>query len=65
MCEFISWIEVEKDGKVVVLYLTDKDVFSVYGLEKLKGCQDNDFLGDGAIRAYYDISGDVGEDYEI
>ena len=53
MCEFISWVE--KDEKV--FFLTDKEVFSSYGKEKLKGCKDNDFIGHGAIRKYYDLKG--------
>jgi hypothetical protein len=52
MCEFISWIE--KDG--LILYLTDAEIF---GKDKslLEGCKDNDFLGHGAIRNFYNIEG--------
>lgn len=49
MCEFISWIE--KDGRI--LFLTDKEIFSSQGKERLEGCQDNDFLGHGAIRRFF------------
>jgi antitoxin component YwqK of YwqJK toxin-antitoxin module len=53
MCEFVSWIE--KDGKV--LYLTDADVYSSFGRDQLQGVRDNDVLGHGAIRQYFDIVG--------
>jgi hypothetical protein len=50
MCEFISWKVA--DGEEV-LFLTDEEVFSSFGREKLAGNQDNDILGHGAINAYY------------
>lgn len=57
MCELISWIEAKmSDNTVQVLFLTDKDVFSSYGRDKLKGCKDNDYLGHGAIRTYFDLN---------
>jgi hypothetical protein len=52
VCEFVSWIE--KDG--TVLYLTDTDVYSSFGRSKLRGMRDNDVLGHGAIRQFYDVS---------
>ena len=59
MCEFISWIE--KDNKLY--YLTDAEIFSEMGKERLEGCQDNDFLGHGAIRRFYQIKGGI--DHEV
>jgi hypothetical protein len=51
MCNFISWIE--KDNKL--FYLTDKEVFSAHGREKLSGWRDNDVLGHGAIREFWGL----------
>lgn len=66
MCDFISWIEVEKDGEKHLLFLTDKEVFDdPHGREKLDKCQDNDFIGHGAIRAYYGLADGVGEECEV
>ena len=59
MCDFISYIE--KNGEI--LYLTDKEVFSKFGKEHLKGCLHNDILGHGAIRKFYNIQG--GRDVEV
>ena len=59
MCDFISYIE--KNGEI--LYLTDKEVFSKFGKEHLKGCLYNDILGHGAIRKFYNIQ--RGRDVEI
>ena len=59
MCEFISWIE--KNGGI--LCLTDREVFSEEGREKLKGCLHNDVIGHGAIRVFYEITG--GTDKEV
>ena len=53
MCDFISWIEVEKDGNKILLYLTDEEVFSPTGEERLKECRHNDVIGHGAIREYF------------
>ena len=61
MGSFISWIKMP-DGRI--FYLTDEDVYSTYGKLKLKGSRHNDPLGHSAIRAYYDIPGDVGVDCE-
>lgn len=56
MCEFISWIEAKMpDNTVQVLFLKDEDVYSSYGRDKLKGCRDNDYIGHGAIRTYFDL----------
>jgi hypothetical protein len=35
------------------LYLTDNEVYSEMGRERLRGCKDNDVFGHGAIRAYF------------
>ena len=51
MCNFLSWVSVE--GKL--FYLTDQDVYSEAGKEKLAGCKDNDILGHGAIRKFYGL----------
>jgi len=53
MCEFISWIV--SGGKL--FYLTDQDIFSEHGREVLAGCKDNDFLGHGAIREFWNLQG--------
>lgn len=50
MCEFLSW-KVGPDGHCY--FLTDKDVYSSHGRDTLGGCQDNDFIGHGAINAFY------------
>lgn len=56
MCEFISWYRAKMpDNSVQILFLTDKDVFSSYGQEKLKGAKDNDYIGHGAIKAFFDL----------
>jgi len=57
MCEFLSYIEKGDE----ILFLTDAEVFSPHGREVLS-FQDNDPLGHGAIRAYYNITG--GEEHE-
>jgi len=61
MCDFISWVELP-EGQIA--YLTDQEVFSKWGKERLGGCRHNDVLGHGAIRAYYGISKDRGLDRE-
>ena len=60
MCNFISWIE--RDGELY--YLTDEEIFSSFGREMLDGCQDNDFIGHGAIRRYFQLAGE-GTDHEV
>ena len=60
MCEMVSWIEVEKEGKKNVLFLTNDEVFSERGKKMLKECQDNDFLGHHAIRYIWDMKGNEG-----
>ena len=59
MYEFISYIQ--KGDQL--FYLTDDEIFSKEGREKLSDCQDNDFIGHGAIRKFFDIKG--GEDHEV
>ena len=55
MCEFISWIETSGE----VLFLTGDDLKDKYGKEVLEGSRDNDFIGHGAIRAFYNLQGGV------
>ena len=50
MCEFISW---KKDSQGSVFFLTDNEVFSPRGRETLKGTKDNDYIGHGAIDAFF------------
>jgi len=64
MCDFISWIEVQKNNETVYLYLTDKDVFSTDGREILGDCKDNDIIGHGAIRRYYNLNSHQGKERE-
>jgi hypothetical protein len=59
MCDFVSWIDI----KGMIYFLTDAEIFSDLGREKLSGCKDNDFLGHGAIRRFYDLK-DKGVDRE-
>jgi len=59
MCEFISYIK--KDG--LLLYLTDAEIFSKDGKERLRGCLDNDVIGHGAIKKFYNFRG--GDEYEM
>ena len=61
MCDFISWIDYS--GKTY--FLTDKEVFSDVGNLVFEGCRDNDVLGHGAIRKYYDLPEKAGTDYEV
>ena len=61
MCEFISWVELDDE----VLYLDDEDVFSKFGKEIFKDCKDNDILGHGAIRKYYNIPDNKGIGREV
>ena len=50
MCEFLScW----KLNYGTLRYLTDHEVYSLNGRERLKGCRDNDVLGHGSVKAYY------------
>ena len=64
MCDFISYVEVQRYGKIVPLFLTDDDVFSPHGRETLQGTMDNDCLGHGAIRAFYGLRVGEGIDCE-
>ena len=50
MCEFISW---KKDSQGSVFFLTDNEVFSPHGRETLKDTKDNDYIGHGAIDAFF------------
>lgn len=65
MCDFISWIELTKNGKTGVLFLTDAEVYDdPLGKEKLRLCQHNDLIGHGAIRAYYGLMVHEGKEHE-
>src|SRR4030042_6729462 len=62
MCEFLSWIE--EDGKV--FYLTPKQIFNTTrgkALQKFCESQD-DYVGHGAIRHYYHIAQNDGNNRE-
>ena len=60
MCQFMSWIKY----KGQTLFLTDKDVFSSHGRKTLKNTKPEDWIGHGAIRAYYGLRVDEGTEYE-
>ena len=65
MCEFISWIDVQKDGEVHHLFLTDAEVYDdSHGREVFGDCKDNDVLGHGAIRKYYNLRLSQGIEHE-
>jgi len=64
MCDFISWVEIKEEEKKEIFYLTDKEVFSKEGKEKLKGSLGSDFIGHAAIRTFFDL-GERGRDREI
>ena len=65
MCEFISWIEVERNGKKEILYLDDQLLSEKRTRELLKGSKDNDFLGHHAIRAAWNLKDDEGKQGEV
>ena len=60
MCDFKSYIELE-DGTIA--HLTDVELRDKTIRERLKGCQDNDLIGHGAIRKAFNIT--RGRDVEI
>jgi len=60
MCEFVSWIECRGE----ILFLTDAEVFSSHGKDVLQSSRGIDFLGHGAIRAFYGIQQGVGREQE-
>ena len=62
MCEFVSYIK--KGNKV--LFLTNELVFHTEKGKKLQEwCKNNeDYTGHGAIRWYYGLEQDIGEDHE-
>ncbi|MEK9186219.1 MAG: hypothetical protein AAB885_01390 [Patescibacteria group bacterium] len=64
MCEFVSWLEVQRDGKKHILSLDDQELFSERNREILKNSKDNDFLGHHAIRAVYGLKKDEGNEGE-
>lgn len=51
MTDFISWV----DAGGILYYLTDVEVFSRLGKERLADSKDNDYIGHGAIREFYQI----------
>ncbi len=60
MCNFISWIQYKGE----ILFLTDSEVFSSFGRKRLEGCLGNDFLGHGAIRKFFKLKDNQGEERE-
>jgi hypothetical protein len=64
MCDFISWISVNKDGENLLFYLTDKEIFSEEGKKKFLDCRDNDVIGHGAIREFFEL-GSRGQEHEV
>ena len=62
MCELISWVEYPNNK---IYYLTDDDIFSEYGQQKLVGCKPEDYIGHGVIRQYYDLPLNVGVNKEV
>ncbi len=65
MCEFISWIEVTRDGKKEILYLDDQLLGEKRTKEILDGSKDNDFLGHHAIRAVWSLKNGEGQEGEV
>lgn len=65
MCEFISWIEVTRDGKKEILYLDDQLLAEKRTKEILEGSKDNDFLGHHAIRAVWSLKDHEGQEGEV
>jgi len=63
MCEFISWIEVDRDGERHVFYLTQRELASKRG-RKLRKRIGDDINGHGAIREYYELGVSVGRNLE-
>ena len=61
MCEPISWVERDKECYFVTL----ADLKSERGQELLKTSRDNDPLGHGFVRAYWNIPTGVGKDHEV
>lgn len=64
MCEFISWLEIKKNGQKHILHLDDQELFSERTRELLKGSKDNDFLGHNAIREVYNLKTNEGQEGE-
>lgn len=64
MCDIISWMEVERDGKIKIFHLDDKDVFSSRGREIFKDYRDNDVWGHGAIGKYFGLQPKQGTEKE-
>lgn len=65
MCEFISWIEVNREGKKEILYLDDELLAEKRTKKILEGSKDNDFLGHHAIRAVWDLKTNEGVEGEV
>lgn len=65
MCEFISWIEVKRDGKREILYLDDELLSEKRTKKILEGSKDNDFLGHHAIRHVWGLKDKEGVEGEV
>ena len=57
MCHFVSWVE----HKGIVYFLSDDELATPEGRELRQYCEcDDDLLGHGAIRKYYNLGNDQG-----
>lgn len=57
MCDLVSWIEADRCGRKIVIFLDDDDVFNTQrgkALQKHSG-NNKDYTGHGAIQHYYDL----------
>ncbi|HBM45431.1 MAG: hypothetical protein UR85_C0011G0025 [Candidatus Nomurabacteria bacterium GW2011_GWF2_35_66] len=52
---FLSWIEIVINGETQILYLTDEEIFSEVGEEKLMIVEKNEMLDHYAIKIFYNI----------
>jgi hypothetical protein len=64
MCDFISWISLERNDERLLFYLTDREIFSEEGREKFSDTQDNDVIGHGAIDRFFDLKS-KGRQHEV
>ena len=61
MCEFVSWIE----HKGIIYFLSDDELSTSKGHELRQYCgSEDDLLGHGAIRKYYNLGQDQGVNKE-
>ena len=63
MCEFLSWVELNIDGKTSYFYLTRKELNSSRG-RKIRKTIGSDINGHGAIRKFYGIKQEIGTNIE-